>query len=152
MSGKAISSWQETSYHHHCEHQVSLTQAGMANLMMRMATFYFVTRQNESQIGNHHSSSSLAQENTLLNPQGGASTWPKDIIRTRPENKASHFFALSPKKRVAKKRESQTNTPKTFFSNLVGLNPSCVLLQFHVKTAVNVGRCEAQPPVDHVNI
>merc|ERR1712083_288298 len=50
----------------------------MANLMMRMATSYFVTRQNESQIGNHHSSSSsssLAQENTLLNPQGGASTW-----------------------------------------------------------------------------
>jgi len=53
-----------------------------------MTTFYFVTRQNESQIGNHHSFSSsssssfsssalpfFAQENTLLKPLGGASTW-----------------------------------------------------------------------------
>merc|ERR1739846_312407 len=48
-----------------------------------MATFYFVTRQNESQMGNHHSSSSFyssstppfAHENTLLKPQGGDSTW-----------------------------------------------------------------------------
>ena len=96
---KAISSWQEMSYHYHCEHQLSLTQASLMMRMacliiMRMATFYFVTRQNESQIGKPPLllllSPLFAQENTLLNPQGGASTWSKDIMETKRHKAKCH--------------------------------------------------------------
>ena len=154
----------------------------------RMATFYFVTRQNESQMGNHHSSSSsttssssstnhsssFAQENTLLKPQGGESTWTNDIIETERKpfsqylilqkwpdavNKSVkveiHLVRLYPicvRQNVDPLSKIKSNKSVKDEIHLVRLDPGGVGLQLHVEAAVDVGRGEAEPSVHHVNV